>query len=333
MALIDKVASHYQFDETTGNAIDIHAGKNLTAHGSPGTAAGQVNTGRTFDPAHPDWFDVNTLPMPLGNNDFAFSFWVKPDATVTCYLIGNFDPNSETGGGFGIGCHSFPNLGIEIIIFGTDFSGISSEVELPIGEWSYIAVWFDSNAQTINLIINNNEVVSVDTTGIFPGPALEKFTVGSDAHGDGSNAYSGIMDELTLFDTLPTVEEFGQIYGGLSYPFGGDVTPPSTTRIYPQQSFGGEEIMLNDKFQFGQTAMSSSAPTALVDITTPCKNGLLVKNPASNTEDIYIGDANVSSSTGYPLSPGESLIVPVDHPNFIYGLAVVNDEPLAWVII
>lgn len=85
-------------------------------------------------------------------------------------------------------------------------------------------------------------------------------------------------------------------------------------------------------FSANQVTVSSSAVTPILAAGRP-KIGIQVKSLAANTALIYIGDPLVSSTRCYPLSPGESLFLPVDNTDQLYALAVVNGEKLHYIVL
>lgn len=87
-----------------------------------------------------------------------------------------------------------------------------------------------------------------------------------------------------------------------------------------------------DKIIVNQVTISSSVPTAICSGTRP-KVGVQVKSLTANTGLIYIGNSDVSSTKCYPLSPGESIFLPVGVTDSLYALAAVNNEKVHYVIL
>jgi hypothetical protein len=79
-----------------------------------------------------------------------------------------------------------------------------------------------------------------------------------------------------------------------------------------------------------QVTVSSSAPTT-VYVGNPVL-GIQVKSLLANTGLIYIGGLGVSSTKCYPLSPGESLFLPLADTSQLKALAAVNNEKLHYVV-
>lgn len=79
-----------------------------------------------------------------------------------------------------------------------------------------------------------------------------------------------------------------------------------------------------------QVTVSSTVPT-VVYIGYPSL-GIQVKSLTANTGLIYIGGTNVSATKCYPLSPGESLFLPLADTSLLRALAAVNGEKLHYVV-
>ena len=63
-------------------------------------------------------------------------------------------------------------------------------------------------------------------------------------------------------------------------------------------------------------------------------NGILVKVVSTAAGICYVGgDASVTSATGFPLSAGESLTVPIDDPARIFVIASAGTIDLRYIYI
>jgi hypothetical protein len=76
----------------------------------------------------------------------------------------------------------------------------------------------------------------------------------------------------------------------------------------------------------------TTAGTAVVGTT---QNGVLfaLKAHPDNTDVVWVGNVSgdVASSNGFPLEPGETLVLTLDNLNDIYVDADVNGEKLCWI--
>lgn len=58
------------------------------------------------------------------------------------------------------------------------------------------------------------------------------------------------------------------------------------------------------RLAYSQVAVSGTAAQLSTDASVEASI-ILIKPLSTNVNDVYIGDANVTTSTGYPLAPGE----------------------------
>jgi hypothetical protein len=80
-------------------------------------------------------------------------------------------------------------------------------------------------------------------------------------------------------------------------------------------------------FVTGQQAVTGSAvalPNNAMAVTC-------VKALPSNSIVVYVGQSNVTTSTGYPLSASESTCLPVRNSNGIYVVASTTGASVAWL--
>jgi hypothetical protein len=95
-------------------------------------------------------------------------------------------------------------------------------------------------------------------------------------------------------------------------------------------------------YQQGQVAVTGTAAPLSTDRTLRVSGTLIVKAAAANSGSVYLGNAGVTSSTGYPLYPGEELPITTGQaapgrgrretltPNEIHVVGT-NGDRLAWM--
>lgn len=88
-------------------------------------------------------------------------------------------------------------------------------------------------------------------------------------------------------------------------------------------------------FQYGQTDVGLAA-AKIIEGKVRFAKGVLLRSPGSNdptpnTDIIWVGRANVTTSTGMPLAPGESLTLPVDNGDDLYAISTTASQRLAWL--
>ena len=85
---------------------------------------------------------------------------------------------------------------------------------------------------------------------------------------------------------------------------------------------------------YGRTVVSTSA-IPLTAVTGPCNRGVLIRAPGlaesdANSEIVYVGDENVTTSTGFPICPGAAIELPIIDPSKIYVITT-GTQRLAWM--
>jgi len=100
----------------------------------------------------------------------------------------------------------------------------------------------------------------------------------------------------------------------------------SSSNPLPVSSIGA----LSTTFSNGQKAVTNSAAT--LGSTTAFKNGLALTCLSSSTASIFIGTSGVTTSNGYELAPGQSIVVPIQDIASIYVVAVASStSTIAWI--
>ena len=80
----------------------------------------------------------------------------------------------------------------------------------------------------------------------------------------------------------------------------------------------------------GQVVLSNTVSTQLTEIALEV---VALKADPANTNAVWIGyDSTVTVSTGFPLNPGETIVVAIDgNLNELYAIAETNSEILCWI--
>lgn len=104
---------------------------------------------------------------------------------------------------------------------------------------------------------------------------------------------------------------------------------PVTGRVLVNATGGGGGSTTSANVYTGQQTAGTAA-TALTGTSTALVNGIIVKALTTNTATLYVGAAGVSSSTGFPLSPGESTSIAVSNLNLVYVIGN-NTDKVSWI--
>ena len=78
----------------------------------------------------------------------------------------------------------------------------------------------------------------------------------------------------------------------------------------------------------------TTAGTAVVGTTQPC-NLVAFKADPDNTNPVYLGNVSgdVTLDNGYPLEPGEQIIVQLGNLSDLYFDSETNGEKIAWLLL
>ncbi len=90
------------------------------------------------------------------------------------------------------------------------------------------------------------------------------------------------------------------------------------------------QIQGNPALTAFQATVATGTATALPN--NPCKS-VVIKSLANtlvqNSDDIYIGGAEVTTSTGFALSPGDSWSDNISNTNLIYAISATAGQKLS----
>ncbi len=79
----------------------------------------------------------------------------------------------------------------------------------------------------------------------------------------------------------------------------------------------------------------TTAGTAVAGTSTPGAAAVAVKAHPDNADTVWIGNdgaGDVSSSNGFPLDPGEGVVVPGDLENYRFD-ADANGDKFCWLVV
>ncbi len=213
------LVAHYAF---SGNSMDATAYNNHASRAIPAKDRfGKANKAAGFDGATTE---VTAANSPQLNSPFTtVSFWVKPNS-----LPGNGEVFLLSFGGWqerwkiSLPTHGKP-------VWTTNYAGGISDMdsgdgnELPVGEWTHVAMVHDGSKDKIYL--NGAPVAEKDVVG-----ALDNTTyplgIGYNPV-DGGNWFDGSLDEVQVYNAALSDAQIAQLYADQSQPpSGGDEEAP-----------------------------------------------------------------------------------------------------------
>lgn len=83
---------------------------------------------------------------------------------------------------------------------------------------------------------------------------------------------------------------------------------------------------------------SATQLMATLNVALGVLKGILIKAPGStddvpNDKSVFIGRSNVTTSTGFPLAPGESVVLPIEAASSVYAVASDTSQKLCIIVV
>ncbi len=251
-AISDDLISHWTLDEESGTRVDSHGDNDLTPSGTGPYGEGKMSNG--FAPTGSgtegriEVADNASLSM-TDADDFTISAWV------------NFDTLSGTRGIIGKSNTEYLLYSSGSILRFAVYGGSSgtastvSSANVPAGNWHFVVAWYDADAHTVNIQVNNGTPVSAAATAGRPVDGANAFVIGAIT----TTGYSdGIIDSVSIWQRLLTSDERSALYNsgdGLEYPF--VIIPDSPTNL---EATGGNTVV-----NLTWTAPESDGGSAVTD--------------------------------------------------------------------
>jgi hypothetical protein len=222
MALTDSLISYWKLDETSGNAIDAHGSNTLTAVASPGTAAGKIETARTFNGSSQYFSVASNASVQVGNEDFYVAGWVYLNSVtaVNRVVVGKYNTNT--------GAHRqwllfFRGPTQRFALIGspngsTNSLVLNSSVTPSASTWYFVEAWHDAANDVAGIAVNGTVDTIGYASGIYSGPS--SLFVG--CHSGASDFLDGRIDELGFWKRVLSPTERAELYNsgaGLAYPW------------------------------------------------------------------------------------------------------------------
>jgi hypothetical protein len=138
--------------------------------------------------------------------------------------------------------------------------------------------------------------------------------------------------------TPGTVAAFSQLAGG---QYNTTAPAPTNGQQVALQVDAGGNLKIADVFGVLTTGSKSAIGTTAVQIdatSVPALSGVTIRSSVSNSATVYIGPSTVTAGTaaatdGIPLTPGESLAMPINNINLVYAIATAAGQEVFWMVI
>jgi hypothetical protein len=86
------------------------------------------------------------------------------------------------------------------------------------------------------------------------------------------------------------------------------------------------------KFDSGQKVLTESALQLTTD-DVACQVGVTIRAHTTNNGYVYIGNSDVTTSTGYQLAAGQSVTINVNNVKNVYGVGSNNPQTVSWIAV
>ena len=247
-----------------GNGLDALGANNGTLHSASSFAfaTGKVGQAFSFSGATTEYVDApSSTSLNFGANDFAIATWIKTTLPSAAYTWKRLVTKRGTSGNWYSLTLNGPVAGAVTFEIAAGVS-MSSSVAVNDGKWHHIAVSRDpaGTPRNYRLYIDGVENSSLTDNGLNLDNSAP-LEMGKWATESNGGIYSGLMDEVQIFNRSLTATEILSIYN--AGPAGLALTP-TVTGISPSSGFasGGTTVTITGTNLTGATAVKFDATDA-----------------------------------------------------------------------
>ena len=83
----------------------------------------------------------------------------------------------------------------------------------------------------------------------------------------------------------------------------------------------------------GNQAIGSGTSVQITSSTTNTQRGMVLKAASDNTGSIWVGETGVSTTTGFELSAGEQVVLPVLIASEVFAISSSGTQSASFLII
>ncbi|MHC4891189.1 MAG: LamG-like jellyroll fold domain-containing protein, partial [Planctomycetota bacterium] len=309
----EDLVAHWKLD---GSADDLIGGNHGTVHGNPVWTIGQLNGALYFD-GDGDYVDCgNDSSLNLANN-FSISAWFNLHNTEPAIPIckGNV-PAWESGGAYTILC--IPSNGTLAFFVrdsnNTDVGYVATTV--PLSEWTHVVATFsDANLSVYkDGVIAGSSDLGTTTVHGNDGP------LGIGAQGDGSMPFTGIIDDVRIYDRVLTEAEVeGVAHPAILEPNCADLDGDGNVNLFDFTLLAENWKKQGSPLVINEFMASNSSGSDINDLQGEHADWLEIYNTGSIPVDIagmYLTDDLNEPTTWWRIpdgSPDDTTIGPYGH--------------------
>ncbi len=220
-AISDSLVAYWKLDEGSGPRNDSLSTNHLTDNNTVTQQTGRLNYAAQFTAANSEYLNIaDNAALSSGNVDLTITSWVYLDSKPTYGFIASKWGNSGTGE-YDL---YYSGAAVDRFIAGWSTNGTASASDsansfgpASIGVWTFVVMWHDATANTLNIQVNNGVVDFVAASGGHDGPT--DFQLGAYL---GGNNWNGRIDEVGIWKRVLTANERTALWNngeGCTYPF------------------------------------------------------------------------------------------------------------------
>lgn len=207
-AITDNIISHYEFEESSGDAMDVMKLYNLSNTGASYSATGKINLAYDYESTQFDYLSATHIDPDSYNTGLVVNAWIKPESVAEVMEIAGW----RDGGSWGIVEMAVEADGELYYRFGcaVDFCAhfnVGDPGDITAGNWYMVTIMHNTTRDEIYL---NGVRKNWSISGTLQNN-INQFYVG-EYLGYGDNYFDGIIDELTIFNKTLTQAEIDYLY-------------------------------------------------------------------------------------------------------------------------
>ncbi len=223
--LLSGLVAYWKLDESSGNATDIVSSRVLTNNGTITYSAGKINNGSDFGSSNTTKYfstaDAAALDFTTG---FTISLWFKRTGDSGTFSHLFLKPSNSTWVSpyfvYGVRITDTDELEAwaNSSASGTATTSTGGSFGAD-GVWKHVVVRFDQT--TIEIHVNGAEAATASNTASIANSA-QSVVIGTRHATDTGEWYSGMIDEIGLWNRALTLTEITRLYNsetGIQYPF------------------------------------------------------------------------------------------------------------------
>jgi len=208
------LVAYWKLDEASGTRADSIGSNNLTDNNTVTQAAGKKDNSAQFTEANSEYLSItDNAALSVEGQSFSIACWVYLDSKPSNAMV--IAERSRSGGTvweYGLVWDSAPYSKFRFDVNTTVSSLYATTFGSPsLSTWYFIVAWFDADANTVNIQVNDGTVDSVHSTGSV-APTTSIFSIG--ARTGSSIFFDGRIDELSFWKRVLTAQERSDLYNG-----------------------------------------------------------------------------------------------------------------------